>query len=325
MKKTARVRCAAANDDEDEEEEWSKTFSGRKLRRKSADASAADSGDAAAPGPAGGPRLANEAGKAETGRKSKAKDFAWMDSDDDAGDGDGGSGADDGGGEEDLVVSAATLDEVQSFGRMTLLEKALRTRLKSDEQEATIVAAACRALARTRFFDAELLEDLRRGVQQLLKAERLDAMQATDALRCLRELNAYDQGVVSAVAAAFSTKVAMLEPGLRSTWLELFKGMGHEQDQEFLQLLEVPPLLPISPAFRRIRCKFLDRGGCASGAACTYSHDDRAPISLEQLSAAVRSSPLVMTQNQYTMGRGFYGNKSPLPVVASPLPGLPRP
>lgn len=348
MKRISRARCAAANESDDEDD-WAGVFVSRKIRRTGGDGAASNT--AAKPPPSSGSKEEGGAAVDPEGgekRKAKVKEFAWMDSDDDVGDeGDGASGAGGDGepssvtkgagdgkeskqeadddDEENVVVSVETIDEVQSFGRMVLLAPALRKRLRSGEQEAPIVAAACRALARTRFFDGELLEDLQSAVLQLLKAERLEVTQASDALLCLRELNAYDQRVLSAVAVAFSGKTATLEPAVRSVWHDVFISMGHSQDKDFLQLLEVPPLLPTSPAFKRIRCRFLDRGGCALGVACTYSHDDRAPISLEQLSSAIRSSPVVMTQTQYSMGRGCYGNKSPLPGLAPPLPGMPRP
>merc|ERR1711933_249709 len=105
---------------------------------------------------------------------------------------------------------------------------------------------------------------------------------------------------MGAVAGAFRSKTSSLEYAIRSMWLEVFRSAGHDLEKDFLQMLEVPPLSPISPGFRKIRCRHHTQGSCALEQACTYSHDPRAPPSLEIDSGIVRTSPLVMTQNQYT-------------------------
>merc|ERR1711879_758057 len=108
-----------------------------------------------------------------------------------------------------------------------------------------------------------------------------------------------------------------------------FKVFKHGVDPDFLQLLEVPPLLPINPGFRRVRCFHFSRGSCALAANCTFSHDQRAPLSLAEGAGEDwwRSKPLVMTQNQKSMGHGTYGAKGiteqlPVPVVVPPPLGL---
>jgi len=208
--------------------------------------------------------------------------------------------------DENADVSAETLDEVQSFGKMMILAPALLKKLRRMSPEN--VAAACRAMARTKFFDGDILRDLNDVLKRLLQRDQLSSAQVNDALQCLWEINAYDQNVLSAIASTFKGKLASLEPIYRQTWREIFEGFKHDRDKDFRQLLETPPLTAASPGYQKIRCFHHSKGFCAVGdKACTYSHDPRAPLTLEMFSVPMRASPLVMTQNQYTMGRTIYG------------------
>lgn len=207
--------------------------------------------------------------------------------------------------DENADVSAEVLDEVQSFGKMVILSPALRKKLRRMTPEN--VAAACRAMGRTKFFDGDILKDLSDVLKRLLLRDQLSTIQANDALQCLWEINAYDQGVLSAIANNFKAKILQLEPMLRQMWREIFENFKHEKDLDFRQLLETPPLTAVSPGYQKLRCFHHSKGFCALGdQACTYSHDPRAPLTLDMF-APMRSSPLVMTQNQFTMGRTIYG------------------
>mmetsp|Transcript_92118 Transcript_92118/g.152578 ORF Transcript_92118/g.152578 Transcript_92118/m.152578 type:complete len:265 (+) Transcript_92118:3-797(+) len=215
--------------------------------------------------------------------------------------------------DEDVEVTIETLDEAQSFGRMMLLAPTLRKRLRGFGVDPALVVAACRALARTKFFDSDILEDLYRVLCKLIQTTKLDVTQTNDAVQCLWTLNAYDCKVFRAVASAFQCQTRSMDAGMRATWLEIFKGFGHDADKGFLQMLEVPPVLPMHPSYRKVRCRHHARGECSLGATCSFSHDQRAPISLLDGGNEDwwRSKPLVMTQNQKTMGRGVYGESGP--------------
>lgn len=265
--------------------------------------------------------------------KRKEKEFAWMDSDDEGEEEDEeeereehaplpnqgikssekhGDHADAKTSEENRdEVCVESLDEVQSFGRMMLLAPSLQNDLSGGKLEPAVVVAACRALGRAKFFDHELLEALFACLRQLLLADKLDVAQANDALLCLDALNAYDRGVLSAVAASFRSKTSTLEPAMRSSWLEVFRRFEHKIEKDFLQMLEVPPLIPANPSYRRVRCWHFSRGSCVLDKMCTFSHDSRAPLSLADggVEDWWRAKPLVMTQNQKTLGHGIYGFK----------------
>lgn len=297
IERKAKVKCAAANDEED--------FGGLfelKEKRTSVDTA---SSDVCAPMPTQG---------------DKKKEFEWMDSDDEVkeeicevnGDDEKGDEGGDIDEENSMEVSVETLDAVQSFGRMMLLAPSLQKRLRSGSMPPADVTAACRALARTKFFDCDIFQDLYTCLQKLLSEDTLDGAQTHDAILCLKALNAYDREVFSSVARAFRAKTRAMDVGMRQSWLEVFKGFAHAADADFLQLLEVPPLVPTNPSFRKIRCFHHSRGTCVLEALCTFSHDSRAPLSLADGCSEDwwRSKPLVMTQNQKTLGFGVYGTSS---------------
>lgn len=299
-KRKAPVKCAAANDDED----LGSLF----------DSKAADKPEEKRP------RIESVEGeaKAESSRQpsgKKKKEFAWMDSEsEDGGDGDAAPAAEDEAVEEkkdedEPEVTAEALDEVQSFGRMILLAPSLQKWLQNARRTPADIVAACRAMARTKFFDGDIIEDVYAALRKMLRGERFDIAQTHDAILCLHTLNAYDKTVFSAVAKAFKAKTASMDAAMRNTWLEIFKGHGHDLEKDFLQLLEVPPVPPTMPSYRKVRCWHHSRGLCELDSACTFSHDQRAPLSLGEGGREDwwRSKSVMMTQNQKTLGDGAYG------------------
>mmetsp|Transcript_8841 Transcript_8841/g.20782 ORF Transcript_8841/g.20782 Transcript_8841/m.20782 type:complete len:337 (-) Transcript_8841:35-1045(-) len=301
-KRKSTVTCAAANDDED----LGRLFEAKVGRTKENEAegkkACAELPDEAEKG----------SGKRGSARRRK-KEFAWMDSDEgeeSSGDKLGAEERSEGAcedhgscDEEELEVSAEVLDQVQSFGRMMLLAPCLQKWLQGGRRSPGDVVAACRALARTKFFDAEIIED----IYSVLR--KLDMVQTNDAILCLKTLNAYDKGVFSAVAKAFKGKTGSMEQTMRNVWLEIFKGFGHDLEKDFIQLLEVPPVPPTMPGYRKVRCWHHSRGLCVLDSACTFSHDSRAPLSLGEGGREDwwRSKSVMMTQNQKTLGDGAYG------------------
>mmetsp|Transcript_105709 Transcript_105709/g.329463 ORF Transcript_105709/g.329463 Transcript_105709/m.329463 type:complete len:367 (+) Transcript_105709:211-1311(+) len=247
----------------------------------------------------------------------KKKEFAWMDSESEEGGDDDAApaaeeqeeAAEEKKADDEPEVTAAALDEVQSFGRMMLLAPSLQKWLQSSRRSSSEVVSACRALARTKFFDADIIEEVYSALRRLLRGDRLEVAETHDAIICLHTLNAYDKGVFSAVAKAFKAKTASMDAGIRSAWLEIFKGFGHDLEKDFLQLLEVPAVPPTMPSYRKVRCWHHSRGLCVLDSACTFSHDQRAPLSLGEGGREDwwRSKSVMMTQNQKTLGDGAYG------------------
>lgn len=315
-KRPAPVRCAAANDDEDYG-----GSSARPKERTSASSSSASAQKAA--GKAEAPRdkaaRTSSCSTAEPDKpgKKKAKEFAWMDSDDDNADEESAGGEEKqeaksplAEAEENKPVTVEALDEVQSFGRMMMLSEGLRALLRAHKLGAEEVAAACRALARAKFFDRELLDDLYEVIKKYLKDSKLQPDHVHDVVLCLHTLNAYDADLCSMIARCYLSRVAELDVRVRNEWLEIFKHFNHNSEPAFLQLLEVPPVPPMHPNYKRVRCRHFSRGKCEIGDSCTYSHDMRAPLSLTDHTNEdwwKLKSSVMMTQNQKCMGNGSYG------------------
>jgi len=213
--------------------------------------------------------------------------------------------------EAEEAVSVEALDKVQSFGRMMLLAPSVRGKLRGDSLGPTEVAAACRALARVKFFDREILDDLYTALRKLLAAGKLGASETSDAVRCMVLLNAYDAETFGAVAKSYLGKTAELDAATRAEWAEAFKTFGHHKAEPcFLQLLEVPPVNVLHPSYKKVRCWHFSRGSCAVGGNCTFSHDPRAPLSLSDGTKEdwwKNKGSIMMTQNQKCMGNGSYG------------------
>eukprot|EP00930_Biecheleria_cincta_P047733 TRINITY_DN33156_c0_g1_i1.p1 TRINITY_DN33156_c0_g1~~TRINITY_DN33156_c0_g1_i1.p1 ORF type:complete len:352 (+),score=106.56 TRINITY_DN33156_c0_g1_i1:77-1132(+) len=299
------VRCAAANDDEDDDaEDVGSAFAERVPKRprinQLSDGGSAASSEKKQPvkkkkefawmesddeddGEPSGEKVSEKVSeKSVAAASSKKKEFAWMESDDedDAAEPSGEKTRDDA---DETEATLEHLDAVQSFGRMMLLTDSLHEKLKSRALGAEELAAACRALGRTKFFDGELLESLSSTLRAMILSDKLSAGQITDVFTCFFELNYYKKDIFSAVAKVFKAEghQAALNPVDRATWLEVMQRLGHETDLEFMQMLEVPPLPATNPSYRRIRCIFFARGSCAAGDSCTYAHSDKAPLSLE--------------------------------------------
>lgn len=322
MKRKATARCAAANDEEDLctffDEPHAMAVVDSVKRRRGREVNAGES-------PIDRPR-ADDSTAPEVAKSKKEKEFAWMDSDDEqepetvVEDVEAVEANLEGSDEaEDTKITVEVLEEVQSFGRMILLAPALQNWLRSGDSTEVGVAAACRAMARTKFFDGEILEDLYDVLRKMLHSGKFDVTQTNDAIQCFWTLNAYERSVFSAIANAFRGKTAFMETGLRSEWLQIFKAFGHECEKDFLQVLDVPQALPTSPTFRKIRCWYFAKGCCSVGEVCTFLHDMRAPLSLEHAGDFMRVKPTVMTADQESLGKGTYGtSRGVLPVTSTP-------
>merc|ERR1712151_534087 len=129
---------------------------------------------------------------------------------------------------------------------------------------------------------------------------KLTGDQATDVIVCLKELNYYKKDVFAAIAKWFKPKVTTLSAAIRSTWLEAMQSLGHKCDRDFMQMLEVLPLQPVNPGYRRIKCAFFAKGTCELGDSCTYAHNDFAPLSLSDASNEDkwRKRSVIMTHDQ---------------------------
>eukprot|EP00931_Biecheleriopsis_adriatica_P018055 TRINITY_DN1273_c0_g1_i1.p1 TRINITY_DN1273_c0_g1~~TRINITY_DN1273_c0_g1_i1.p1 ORF type:complete len:324 (-),score=74.18 TRINITY_DN1273_c0_g1_i1:17-988(-) len=308
--------CAAAQEDGDSSDENSmvvKPPSKKKpkvLLKKAADVSrSADSAEAT------NDRQEGRRESSSSEPKKKEKEFAWMDSDEDddkeeakaTGSSDAKrqeKGDRSGSEDENADVTASTMDSVETFGRMMVLAPALLKKIPRMMPED--VAAACRALARTKFFDGDVIRVLHSSLRRLLQRDRLTVEQTHDVLTCLGSLNAYDQGVFREAARVMKVKTSNIDLVVRQTWLEIYKAFKHSGDADFYQLLEVPHMTALNPGYKRLRCAHFTRGHCAVGENCSWAHDMRAPVEMEN--AYIKPvSKVMMTQTQSNMGKHIYG------------------
>jgi len=179
--------------------------------------------------------------------------------------------------------------------------------LKSGKVDADNLAAAYRAIAREKFFDGDLLENLNDTLCKSVRGGKCTDALGADAIECLTSLNAYDKNVFSVIARFFKPKLPTLDAGLRSRWLQSFQRFGHNVEKDFIQMLEVAPLMPTHPGYRQMQCRHHAQGSCALGAACTFSHDPRAlPMLVNPDKGINRPPSVVLTQCQLLQGRGAY-------------------
>ncbi|CAE7832514.1 PEX19-1, partial [Symbiodinium necroappetens] len=150
--------------------------------------------------------------------------------------------------DENADVSAGTLDGVETFGRTMVLAPALLKKLPRMLPEDA--AAACWALARTKFFDNDILRALNALLKRLLLRDRLSIQQADDVLRCMASLNIYDEGVFSAIARQMKIRMSSLDQAVRGQWYDIYKGFKHSLSDGGDQLLEVPPLNALNPGYK---------------------------------------------------------------------------
>merc|ERR1712039_901367 len=121
-------------------------------------------------------------------------------------------------------------------------------------------------------------------------------------------LNAYDRSVFSAVAQVFRPKFLALDAGIRGKWLQSFQYFRHDVEKDFLQMLEVAPMIPSHPGYKKLRCRHHAEGSCALGESCTFSHDPQALPTLPLGESFQRPSSVMLTQCQLMQGRGAYTN-----------------
>mmetsp|Transcript_30980 Transcript_30980/g.78492 ORF Transcript_30980/g.78492 Transcript_30980/m.78492 type:complete len:297 (-) Transcript_30980:64-954(-) len=288
------VKCAAANDEEDVGGALDER--GTKRPRKGVSASSREAAKQDAPK-----------------KKKKEKEFAWMDSEDEDEDEDVAELAhkEEAEDDENEEVTLEKLEAVHSFGRMVMLSDSLGKTLKAGSLGPNECAAACRALARAKFFDNDLLEGLCGCLPRMIEGNRLSVEQAHDAVECMKELNFYNKELFSSIAKTFKQKVSTMAGGMRVVWFEAMQGLGHKKDLDFQQLLQMPPVPPGSPNYRTIRCAFFAKGGCELGALCTYAHNMHAPISLTDAAKedGWRMRSVMLTQDQmYSVGNDAYAS-----------------
>jgi len=256
------------------------------------------------------------------GPGQRRKAFAWMDSDDEAGDSEEAKSPADAiassapahrGPEEDTEkhVSAASssgtsiqaaqaqdpsavLRGVETFGEFMRICESIRQAIGSMSAENLV--ELCKTAARVKFYDGDLFDEVFTHLIPKTKSQELSPSQLADILQCLIDLNACDPGFVAAAVASLTPKMGELDKAMRLRWMSLLGDLKSPSCEAFLVALRTAPVLEESNAAQsstsgRIACRHFARGFCATGKNCVFSHE-------AGLLPPPTSNPVVMTQMQ---------------------------
>merc|ERR1719277_453790 len=127
-----------------------------------------------------------------------------------------------------MDVTVESLDGIQSFGRMVLCAPQLQKLIRKGKLTTAELLATCRALARTKFFDGDMFEDLHSELRNLLRGDKLDVQQMDEVMLFIYTLNAYDKKLFGAIARSFKAKTATMDAEMRESWLGLYIKFKHD-------------------------------------------------------------------------------------------------
>jgi len=99
----------------------------------------------------------------------------------------------------------------------------------------------CRNMAQAKYYDGDLMSEVWRSLRSQIQAGQLVLADIADVVASLRDLNAYDQAVFRAAAAAVTPQVPAMSQEQRKFWLDTYKDLKHEGDEEFARVLSKGP------------------------------------------------------------------------------------
>lgn len=165
-------------------------------------------------------------------------------------------------------VKAVPLDKAETLSQMAILAPKLEKRLIAGEVRSRELCEVAAALARTKYFDAGLFEQLSRRLQSSFKRQSLKMGEILGALSSLAELNAYNAELFEAGCKAIQEDLPRAQETDRQRLEAALKRVGHTPSEEF------------ASALRRRRggdtreaCAMFFRGQCKWGPKCKLSHD----------------------------------------------------
>jgi len=238
--------------------------SSRKLacrsRSRSSEAPAATRRKAATPPTASPPADA----KPEAAGGKEAKEFAWMDSDDDDEEKDTGAAS-----RSASPARLVPMEDVQTLGEMSQHAPQLERRLEDRDLDARELVKVAAAIARSKFFDAGLMEKLADEVRHVCKKRQLNVADTISILCCYADLNAPAPEMFEAACKMLHPEVSGLAESDRQRLDAALKRVGHSVDDAFASALRKRG----RDADRREACPMFWRGQCKWGPKCKLSHD----------------------------------------------------
>lgn len=174
----------------------------------------------------------------EKGKSKKDKEFAWMESGDEA------EGSDKEGSEASSpsraikVPPPKSAEEVETLSQMmSLIENFERGKLL--RMPMADIAELCKAAARVRYYDQATFGDVTSAMRVHFRGRgNLNADHIATIVGCLADVNAYDRDLFEAAAKAIGNKCSgNLDPGLRRVLLNAFKKYNHKSEEAIIPFL----------------------------------------------------------------------------------------
>mmetsp|Transcript_30114 Transcript_30114/g.54933 ORF Transcript_30114/g.54933 Transcript_30114/m.54933 type:complete len:289 (-) Transcript_30114:103-969(-) len=170
--------------------------------------------------------------------KKREKEFAWMDSGDEA------SGEEKGEEKKEREDSGDDLEDsgpTVPLAQVSTLSEMLRVvpKLKIGTMSNKDIMDALPAAARVRFYDANFFDKLLPELRSRLRSRPggFASDELVESLASLKELNAYDEVLFSAVASALKDKLGELSPDKRRRLLAILKAVDHKKDGDLITTL----------------------------------------------------------------------------------------
>lgn len=178
--------------------------------------------------------------KSKSGQKKGAKEFAWMDSDDDdkpASDGSkAGSTRSQSRSRSPSLPLPSSASEVQTLSQMVRMTSTLLRAARSMPMKE--LAAVCQAAARVRYYDGVLFDAVRSAVLSHLRGRGPhDSQHVVDIVAGLADINAYNAEVFDQAVEALSVFADLLSPLLRRRLLDACSKTKHPHKAALLRFL----------------------------------------------------------------------------------------
>lgn len=207
----------------------------------------------------------SRSGGRSTKKGFRDKEFAWMDSGDDL---EAHSSPDSSKSASSSRTKTVPIEQVETLSQMARLAPGLQRQLKRGDVRPRELYEVARALARSKFFDADLFQDLAKEFRRVFKRRTLGTLEILDAVCSLAELNAYDLAMFEAACAALLPEIAGLPDANRQRLDAALKQVKHSPGEEFVRALKTS-----RRADTREACPMFWRGQCKWGPRCKLSHD----------------------------------------------------
>eukprot|EP00434_Breviolum_minutum_P000269 symbB.v1.2.000221.t1/scaffold4.1/size633627/3 len=199
--------------------------------------------------------------------EKKEKEFAWMDSEEEAESPPKATPKRTRSSSEEKPVR---VEEVQSLGQMAKLAPKLQKRMKRGDLRSKELCEVVAALGRSKFFDGGLFEVLAIELRRAFNRRSLGPNDVITTIAQLGDLNAYNEGVFEAACDALEREMNRVPEALRQKLEVTLRRVNHVPSEQFRKALSQRS----GGRDGRAACPMFWRGQCKWGPKCKLSHDD---------------------------------------------------